>query len=490
MDVNTLISKLQNRWAEIIKAPTPSKDVAQEILGGQYTENHKKFVEQIIKEFHDTKGETKFHIIIVGERGNGKTHWCYHIERNIISKYNIRSTYFSARELVWKGLSLLGYLNNIGIDVENIVEPTIIIIDEVDELILSETVTSRIREEFKANIRKIVDLADTKPIMLILAALPTNFDKLFDEATYSKLFGAATVKVNRNQLAKYRRASVVPLDVLWKVGINDRTVFLMNILYEYVKYELKKSNEEKEVNVDLIKELFEEELWRGIASMPTLCDALNFMKELMGLLDKNARPITVKDVETITTEFNNTLKLITEIYDRKQTYYSLSFRSRMERIAENIAIVLSKLFGGQYAFAQRIPPAKSGWMKVSSLVKLYDKTIALITPRFDKAFYILNRKKIAEKAKKLFEGGFINELWILVPTLAKTNAMRLIGDVNLAELIKTNKIKVVVIDDQTLNLLLSELKIIEWGSNRYIQAIAEKELRSLKDVWGKEVFVP
>jgi len=487
MDVNSLIAKLKDRWAEIIKAPTPNKDVAQEILGGQYTENHKKFVEQIIKEFHDSKGETKFHIVIVGERGNGKTHWCYHIE-SMASRYNIKTKYFSAREIVEKELSLLEYLTYTGIDVEKVAEPTAIIIDEVDELILTETGVSRIREEFKKGLRKIIDLADVTPIMLILAALPTNFDKMFDTDTYSKLFGAGSLKVDLTQLDKYRRAGVVPLDPLWKKDIDNRINFLTNILYEYVEYELKRSNEREELNPSLIRELFEENLWRAIATMPTLCDALNFMKVLLGLIDKNARPVTVKDVESITSEFNSALKLITEIYQRRQTYYDLTLRGRMERIAENIAIVLSKLFGGQYALAQRIPPAKSGWIKVSSLIKLPNKTIALVTPRFDKAFYILDKRKLAEKTKKLFEGGFVNELWILVPSLAKSHAMRLIGDAGLAELISSNKIKIVSIEDQELNILLSELKNIDFGSSRYVQDSIKNELRTLKDVWGKEVL--
>jgi len=495
MDVNALISKLKDRWAEIIRAPTPDKEVAQEILGGQYTENYKKFVEHIIKEFHDTKGKTKFHIIIVGERGNGKTHWCYHIE-SMASRYNIKTKYFSAREIVEKELSLLEYLTYTGIDIEKVTEPTAIIIDEVDELILTGTEVSRIREEFKKGLRKIIDLPDDTPIMLVLAVLTRFFnEKIFDRDTYSKLFGETVMSVDLTRPDTYRRVSVVPLDSLWKqkkpdIEIDKRINFLTNILYEYVKYELKRRNEKEELDLHLIRELFEENLWRAIATMPTLCDALNFMKYLLKLIGDNARPVTVKDVESIesnTLEFNNTLKLITELYQRKQTYYELTLRSRMERIAENIAIVASKLFGAQYALAQRIPPAKSGWVKVSSLIKLPNKTIAIVVPRFDKAFYILDKRKLAEKTKKLFEGGFVNELWILVPSLAKSHAMRLIGDTSLAELISSNKVRIVSIDEQELNILLSELKYIDFGSNRYVQANIKDELRVLKDVWGKEV---
>lgn len=487
MNVSTLINKLSGKWYEVIKAPTPpSKEVAQQVLGGvRCKEVMKNNIIPILSEH--SRGGSKYHIIIVGERGSGKSHWCYYLE-GVASKLNINSIYISARNnLEPHNLGLIEYLNSKGVNIEEVKKPTIIIVDEVDELLLEETSVSRLRDKFKSDLRRIIDLADTKPIMLVLATLPVpNLDRVFDSPTYAKLFRGIRIGRPREVFSTFGRAAILGLDLFWTdVEINDRAEFLIDVVYEYVKYLLREDPLRSRVSVDLVKGLLDEDLWRFLASMPTLGSALNILKiHIFPLLDKLKKPLTINDVKF------TTLTLMKEIHCHKQTYDKLPIRSKIERIARNITIALSKIYNVEYAFDQRIPPARSGWIKVNSLITLKDgRRIALIVPQLDKALYIANRKRLMERTIKLIEGKFIDEVWILVPSSMESKARGLISDRRLAEMIRADKVKIVSINDQELNVLLSDLEAIEWYSDEHVKKMVQKELHSLKDVWGKRVLI-
>jgi len=485
-DTKWLVEKLKGKWGEVIKATTPSREVASKILGGaECREVVRREIEPALQEL--SKGYRVKHLILVGVRGSGKTHWCYHIE-SLARKHGIKTLYISVRSaLIASERSLLEHLESVGINVRAIEEPVLLLLDELDEILYVEAGVSRLRERFIRDLAYLVDIADHRPLMLTLASLPRTLEMLSGEALFSKLFGA-TGRVELSAIiSDYRRARVVWLDKFWlyKESIEDKTNFLIDVAHISINYELEKMGE-KGVDISTVKSLLDESLWEALARVNTSLDiALTNLKEVFKLIDDVGVPVKLEHIEKL--GFTKTLKIIEELEKHRRSYSNYPTRDRMMRVAKNIAVAFAKLFNAQYSIDRRIPPtAKSGWVQVTALIQRGGERIALLVPQFDKALYIADVGRFSEKISKLLEGGHVDRILILVPASAASKARGLIAYPNLGKWIAEGKLGIIVVDEEKHLALISNLEAIEWDDT--VKRMVGRELESLRDPWGAKVL--
>jgi len=487
-----LINTLKGKWGSVIRSsPTPGAE-AKDILGGTECKRIiNDVIEPMIRDL--ASGRSPGHVILVGERGNGKTHWCRYIE-GLAEKYGVKAIYVSARsDLVEQGSSLVGYLVSRGLSLEKGGEPAVVLVDEIDEAVLLDA--GRLREALKSDLRKLVDVADEKPLMLVLALITIpDFSRVFDEPTYSKLFGRADVKVEvpsgPQAYSIYRRAGVIWLDKLWSLETDPkrRVEFLVDTAKEYINYELTRMGQGV-VGVNVVRGLLEDAVWEVIArSSSTVSGALRILKMVFGLIDETGSPVDLKTVES-KAGFIRTLELVAELDKHKRSYSAYPVRSRMERFAKNLAIAIAVLKNGKYTLDVKIPPsARSGWVKAEAFVLLGNESIAFIVPQFDKALYIANKKRFCERVAKLVEGGHVNRVIVLVPKLAEKSARSLIADQSLGKWISEGRVGIVAVDEDKFFALISDLRAVKWHEDAEVTHMVKVEVNSLKDLWNRPLF--
>jgi len=480
--VNWLVERLRGKWGEVIRAPMPSREVASRVLGGAECREVVRWeVEQTLRDL--SKGYGVRHLILVGEKGSGKTHWCYHIE-GLAGRYGIKTYYISVRSL---DRSLIEYLEGVGVNVRAIGEPTLLLLDEVDEILHAEAGVSRLRERFVRDLAVLVDIADYRPLMFTLAVLPRTLEMLQSEIILAKLFGARRWMKPTSTVSLYRRATAILLDKFWLYNedLKGRVDFLVDVAHAYVSYELERMGEGG-VDISTVRQLLEESLWESLArANVSLSTALANLREVFKLIDVIGAPVKLEDVRKLSVA--RVAKAVEELERHRAGYYSGSTRDRLMRVARNIAVAFAKLFNAQYFMDRRIPlAAKSGWVQVTAFIHVGSERVAVIVPQFVKALYIANAGKLSEKISKLIEGGYVDRILILVPASAKRNAQGLIAYPELDKWITEGKLGIIVVDEEKYLALTSNLEAIEWDDT--VKEIVRRELESLRDPWGAKVL--
>ncbi|HDI02060.1 MAG TPA: hypothetical protein ENF93_00285 [Ignisphaera sp.] len=472
-DIQELIDMLSSKWRTLIESPSTKPEIAKNIIGGSEC---RRVISRISTTLEDLANDrSHYHILISGRRGNGKTHWSYHIV-GIAEKLKIKSYYVvPRRDLAMEGKRLKEIIDL------NSQKPQLLVIDDIDEFLLSESPSSRIRSQFVKDLQLLIDLADQKPIsMVFTVTYKDRFKHNVDEAIYDKLFRNRDIENISKPYDIVGRTIVVDLDYFWNYQpIDRRVIFLAEVLQAYICYYLS-----RDIDLNIVMKLMDKDIWMGIASLPTLGDALSYLKMyVLPTIDSQKKPVDNYDVNF------SYISCISELLKHKESFDSMPTRDRLYRVVRNIAIALANVYECRYDFDTRIPPgAKSGWVKLPAAILCKNIKIGFLVPQIDRSYYITRRNELVDKILKLLENKYLDKVVLLIPIQSIKSARSLALDPKLQEYIRLGKVVITYLEPDSHSLLLSDLYAEPcWRFSDQIKNRILDEIRSLEDVWNIRV---
>ena len=473
--MSDLISLLKGHFSKIpIEAVAPKPDIAKRVLGG---ERYRRVFEDRIKPVLLSLREKvpAGHIVIVGRRGMGKTHLCYRIIGEAES-LGINYKYISIGQIGEKRLLSIA---------EELKNPSILIIDDIDERLYGEAATTGLRERIRGDISELIERGEGEPFTLVFSALDLNILRdLCTPLAWSKLVGTSGTP------GEYaRRAQIINIGELWDtLDVKERLETLIDILYNYIIHYVNNTPElSKHVDTitrDAVRNLFDDALWGFLARLSTISAALQVSRNMLVKLDSKGARVGLEDLGGGVAEVYKVLS------DNVTSYSSLrTWRDRLKRIAVNIAELLIALGKAvNYAIDKQVPEGvKKGWIKVDVLLTMRDGLqMAMVIPTLEKSLYI-RHKEVRDKIIKLLSFKNVKGVILLVPSDAEGSARKLVAG-ELGKAVAEERLIVVLVDSGRLFLLLSDLTLKNaerWRDKVEIIDMLIRELEEIKDIMYK-----